>query len=39
MGKDESVSLTVLERICEYLGCDIGDIVSFTINDKVKEEI
>lgn len=30
MSKGEPVSLTVLERICEYLECDIGDVVSFS---------
>lgn len=38
MGKGEKVSLDVLERICDYFGCNIGDIVSFekenTIDDK-----
>ena len=29
MGKGESVSVDVMERICEYLDCDIGDIMSF----------
>ena len=29
MGKGESVSLDVLERICIYLDCDIGDVISF----------
>lgn len=29
MGKGEPVSLDVLERICVYLDCDIGDIMSF----------
>lgn len=29
MGKGESVSMDVLQRICEYLECDIGDIMSF----------
>ena len=27
LGKNEPVSLTVLIRICDYLGCDIGDII------------
>ncbi len=26
--RDEEVSLSVLIRICEYLDCDIGDIVA-----------
>ena len=34
MGKGESVSVDVLERICEYMNCNIGDIMSFE-----KEEI
>jgi len=29
MGKGDSVSLDVLERICVYFDCDIGDIMSF----------
>lgn len=39
MGKGEPVSLTVLERICKYLGCDIGEVVSFNINEEVEEGI
>ena len=29
MGRGEPVAMTVLLRICEYLDCNIGDIVSF----------
>lgn len=29
MGKGESVSMDVIERICSYMNCDIGDIMSF----------
>lgn len=29
MGKGENVSMDVLERICSYMDCDIGDIMSF----------
>lgn len=29
MGKGEMVSMNVLERICTYLECNIGDIMSF----------
>ena len=32
--RDEEVSLSVLSRSCEYLECDIGDIVSL---EDVKE--
>lgn len=38
MGKGESVSLDVLERICAYLDCNIGDIMSFE-KDKAKESV
>lgn len=34
MGKGEQVSMNVLERICTYLDCNIGDIMRFE-----KEEI
>jgi len=33
MTKGEPVSMTVLEKVCEYLECDIGDIVSFKKDD------
>ena len=29
MGKGGQVSMDVLERICTYLDCNIGDIISF----------
>ncbi len=29
MGKGEKVSLDVLEKICLYFDCNIGDIISF----------
>lgn len=29
LNKNESVSLDVLMRICQYLSCDIGDICEF----------
>ncbi len=29
MGKGEKVSMDVLEKICKYLGCNIGDVMSF----------
>ena len=33
--KEEPVSVETLLRICEYLNCDIGDIVEFScIGDK-----
>jgi len=35
MGKGENVSMDVLERICKYFSCDIGDIVSFEVEQKV----
>lgn len=34
MGKGENVSLDVLQKICDYMDCNIGDIISFE-----KEEI
>lgn len=33
LNKDGFVSLEVLSRICKYLHCDIGDIMSFEIDD------
>ena len=34
--RDEEVSMSILIRICEYLNCDIGDIVSL---EDVGEEV
>lgn len=34
MGKGESVSMDVLARICSYMDCDIGDIMSFEKIDR-----
>ena len=29
LSKDEAVSLTVLEKICEKLDCNFGDVISY----------
>lgn len=34
MGKDGRVPIVVLERICDYMNCNIGDIMSFEKNDE-----
>ena len=36
MGKGEKVSFDVIERICAYFDCDIGDIVCFEKKDTKK---
>lgn len=33
MGKGEKVSLEVLEKICLFFGCNIGDVMSFEKNE------
>lgn len=33
LGKNEIVSIDVLERVCDALSCDIGDIMSFREGD------
>lgn len=38
MGKGESVSIEVLQKICEFMDCNIGDIMSFEKNDEEKGE-
>lgn len=30
LGKDENVSMSILQRICSALRCDIGDIMELT---------
>ena len=37
MGKGEKVSLDVLERLCEYFDCNIGDVVNFDRTDELKD--
>lgn len=32
MGRDEYVSMDVLDKICEILNCDYGDIITHTKN-------
>lgn len=34
MAKGEAVSMNVLERICEELNCDFGDLISYSRKDK-----
>ena len=34
LGKNEYVALSVLERICEALDCNIGDIVDYVPDDE-----
>lgn len=33
LNKNESVSLEILMRICEFFACDIGDICEFIKNE------
>ena len=39
MGKGEAVSVEVLQKICEYMNCDIGDIMSFEKKNENEIEI
>lgn len=34
MGRGENVSMEILQKICEYMDCNIGDIVSFEKESK-----
>ena len=36
LNKNESVSLDILMRICEFLNCDIGDVCEFVREDDEK---
>ncbi len=40
MGKNEYISMDVISRICEYLKCDVGDIMEMIPEDggNVSEE-
>lgn len=37
LGNNQAVALTVLEKICAELECNIGDIMEFTDLDAVKD--
>lgn len=41
LGRDESVPVETLEKICEVLRCDIGDIMEFTPdeNNLIEQEV
>lgn len=34
MGKGETVSMDVLQKICDHFDCNIGDIMSFEKDEK-----
>lgn len=38
LGKNEYVSMECIEKVCIALGCDIGEIMSFSSNVSTKEE-
>ena len=38
MSKGESVSMDVMARICDFLGCNIGDVMSFEKDAESREE-
>ncbi|SFG31130.1 helix-turn-helix domain-containing protein [Oribacterium sp. WCC10] len=33
MGKNENISMDVITRICEYLNCDVGDMMEMIPED------
>ncbi len=39
MGKGEKVSLDVLEKICLFFECNIGDIISFERKEGSEDDI
>ena len=39
MSNEEMVALSILEKICAELECNIGDIMEFTELDDVKKKI
>lgn len=36
LGKDENVSMSILQKICSALNCDIGDIVEMVPSKEMK---
>ena len=39
MSKGETVSLTILEKICDKLDCDFGDIINYEKNNVVTKKL
>ena len=39
LGRDETISMDVLLRICDVLNCDVGDIMEVVPDDGVETEI
>ena len=39
MSKGETVSLTILEKICDKLDCDFGDIINFEKNNGATKKL
>lgn len=39
MSKGETVSLTILEKICDKLDCDFGDIINFEKNNSATKKL
>ena len=37
MGRDENVSMEILDRICSYFKCDISEVLEYKILDNNKE--
>ena len=38
MGRGENVSMDILEKICDYMDCNIGDIMSFEKDRDEKDD-
>lgn len=38
MGRGENVSMEILQKICEFMDCNIGDIVSFEKDEKTAKD-
>ena len=38
MGRGENVSMEILQKICEFMDCNIGDIVSFEKEEKTAKD-
>ena len=38
LSKNENVSMDILGRICQYFGCDVGDIVEYIPKGESKDD-
>lgn len=37
--KDKPITTTTIDRLCEIIGCEVGDIISYIPDEKIDSEL